>query len=91
MFNLVSSIKMTNNGKSIFLIVNDIKQFKNDVIEQFGARKNKRWDFEKQVAYKVNDFVRDQLGTKKKHITWTLVTIDKNGNFRNEKGHFVKM
>jgi hypothetical protein len=96
MFNLVSAVKIFD-GKKVFVIVPNIKQFKLDVIAQFGSRENKRWDFEKQFHYKLNDFVRETFCLQKKHIKIHLVAPaeagfqPEDGRFRNEKGHFVKI
>ena len=77
-------------GSHIFVVVDNIKQFKIDAVEQLTVRQNKRRTAENRLHWLIHNFVRQTMDMSKKRMTvHLLAATDKEGQFRNEKGFFV--
>jgi hypothetical protein len=88
--NIVSAMQMKD--KTVYVIVPSIRRFKKDLADQYGSRKNVRWDLDKQVHYKLNDYVRDTLKLRGRHIDIKLVqTTKKSDMYRTEEGNYVRL
>ena len=86
---MVHGVKV--NGKDVYVVVQNIKQFKNDVVEQLTVRENKRRTFENRFNWLLKNFIRQNYEMKGKHMKVHLLSgTDREGLFRDERGHFVK-
>jgi hypothetical protein len=80
-------------GTMVSVVVPDefttVKAFKDHVVE--GLRKNKRRDVRVLAFLMVARNIRRTHQLKGKHLTWEfLASTNKDGLFRDEKGHFAK-
>ena len=90
MQNMVNKVLV--NGKEVYVVVPNIKQFKVQAVEQLTVRPNKRRTDEKRFHWLLHTFVRSTQPMKGKHMNVHLLSAtDKENLFRNEKGHYVTM
>ena len=90
MQNMVKSVVV--NGKEVYVVVPNIKQFKVEAVEKLTVRPNKRRTDEKRFHWLLHTFVRQTQNMNGKHMKVHLLSAtDKENLFRNEKGFFVTM
>ena len=88
MQNMVNKVLV--NGKEVYVVVPNIKTFKVEAVEKLTSRPNKRRTPEKRFHWLLHTFVRQTQNLAGKHMNVHLLSAtDKDGLFRNEKGHFV--
>ncbi len=91
---MVNEVKV--DGRDVFVIVPNIKQFKAKAVDQLTTRPNKRRTPEKRFNWLFYTFVRETLNQNpelaRKHVSIHLLSATKqDGMFRDEKGAFVTM
>lgn len=83
------------NGKQVYLVVPNIKQFKVDVVTQMTTRPNKRRVEANRLHWLLHTFARNNCegmkGKKGMQVHLLGEVIGKDTLFRNEKGHYVTM
>ena len=84
--------KVLVNGKQVYVVVPNIKQFKADTVEQLTVRENKRRTAEKRFHWLLHTFIRETQNMKGKHMKVHLLSAtEKDTLFRTEKGHFIAL
>lgn len=78
--------------RDVNIVVPSIKNFRASVVELIMDRPNKRRQPEKLVDWAIVNFARSVAGLKGKRVNVRLLSqTDREGLFRNERGHFVKL
>lgn len=87
---MVKDVKIVE--KNVYVVVANVKQFKEQVVATVAERPNKRRRNDGRFNALVMNFVRDSQNLHGKHVKVAVVAAtDKDGLYRNEKGHFVKI
>lgn len=73
----------------VLVVVPNVKQFKEQVLEESYKRKPKTLNPERRLELMLIATIREHYGLKYRRLTIRVVQADKHGKYRDERGYFV--
>ena len=87
----IAKTEKTAGALKVVVTVPALKGYKENLVAEAGFRANKRTNVEWQSNFLVQQFVRKSLNLKGKHVEIVVLgATDRDGLYRDAKGHFVK-